>query len=365
LGILPLLNLLKLPTPSFFYVFSAVLCLGMSEAHAELVIQLSAGAKDVLEQEAKRLQSQWPDARVVEVEGKAKLVVGRFFSTREAEVVLQRLKEQNPQVFLRRILPESQREAVKPTTSLPLPTPATVASLPESSSPPSRTVEALVEPVTTLQQTAEVSIVSETQVVASQGTEAAPTSAPLASPPEATIEQGELVFQEAKTQLSDEPVDLMRSPLYLLPEAGEKSGTNAITMQMISKAVTKLSPQVTTSPLMIQLAELVDQQRWLEAKRLITKTPHAIETLGSQEAILVGWVYLHNQQPHVAIRYFNQALRQKPSNDARYGLGLSYLLLNDLEKVKQTIKQMSTSPQQAQLTRLLDKSLSNTQSSSP
>jgi hypothetical protein len=71
-------------------------------------VQLSAGNSVVLEKDALRLRPEWPDARVVLIDGRAKLVVGFETTPAQATVLLKSLRSISAQAFVRRVPDDNQ-----------------------------------------------------------------------------------------------------------------------------------------------------------------------------------------------------------------------------------------------------------------
>ena len=89
--------------------------LPVSLPHASVIIgrshwavQLSAGNSVVLEKDALRLRSEWPDARVVLIDGRAKLVVGFETTPAQATILLKSLRSISAQAFVRRVPDDNQ-----------------------------------------------------------------------------------------------------------------------------------------------------------------------------------------------------------------------------------------------------------------
>ncbi len=89
--------------------------LPVSLPHAPVIIgrshwavQLSAGNSVVLEKDALRLRAEWPDARVVLIDGRAKLVVGFETTPAQATILLKSLRSISAQAFVRRVPDDNQ-----------------------------------------------------------------------------------------------------------------------------------------------------------------------------------------------------------------------------------------------------------------
>jgi thioredoxin-like negative regulator of GroEL len=69
--------------------------------------------------------------------------------------------------------------------------------------------------------------------------------------------------------------------------------------------------------------------------------------------LLLGWVWLQNKEARVAKGYFQTALVQSPQDEARYALGLCYLLLGDISAAQDIVKEMKSGKQKDHLRSLL------------
>jgi outer membrane protein TolC len=74
-----------------------------SKEYAPWVIQLAAGPSSQLMPMAEQVTPQWADARILEINGQAKLVVGEWSSQAEANAALKTIQIKYPKAFLRQL----------------------------------------------------------------------------------------------------------------------------------------------------------------------------------------------------------------------------------------------------------------------
>ncbi len=437
------------------------LVLGLSvSVQANWTIQISAGSRAVLEQQAKALQSKWSDIRVIELDGKSKLVVGDFLTPSDAASLLLKIKVDNAQAFVRKIPNSANKEEIATTPEVVSPSPLKVV-IPSNthsttalshqpsiqSNTPSKVVQSEIVTETPSETTqpknrsAMATNINDTKDIVKEDTILAvmPEIKPevpvkASSEPEQKIEPERQPEKQPIDQSSDRvsdkplektpddilvntstteedalpatvavaaeqsyenkfeqkhnivlskrhkniefmpnvelqaPVNLMLSPLYLLPVDADKKLPNQLTMQMLSEVViasitpeksknlsnTAQTPAAKKSALMTQIAALVNRRQWQQAQSLAqqAETLPTVE-LTSTDTLLLGWVWLQNQNVKQAIRYFELSLKAMPRDEARYGLALSYLMIQDKKMVKKLYSQMSSSPQKDHLQSLM------------
>jgi hypothetical protein len=103
-------------THSLIKALSAVMAIATLTANyaqaADWVVQVAGSSReDWLQDQAKKLAAQYPNVRVMQINGDAKLVVGNFPSPREASATLNRIRETTPGAFLRQLDTPSQLAA--------------------------------------------------------------------------------------------------------------------------------------------------------------------------------------------------------------------------------------------------------------
>ena len=169
-----------------------------------------------------------------------------------------------------------------------------------------------------------------------------------------------------------EPLNLMLSPLYLLPTdtSAQAHNTQALTMNAVLEALVK--PNIATVPeshsapttrpepvltgkakLFARMAEFANAGLWEMALPLVKEAKLKDMQLSSVDNLLLGWIWLQNKEPRVAKGYFQTALIQSPQDEARYALGLCYLLLGDKASAQAVFREMKSGKQKDHLRSLL------------
>jgi len=395
----------------------------VARAAKRWTIQLASGNVAVLEGQASKLRADWPDARVVQVAGQGKLVVGSWTSASEAAVALKALRAVNAQAFVRQLPAETavtsfvsvqtHHAMVKPAypakvepvsdTTLPM-----TKEMPQS---PHRT-EALLEPeklpivkdddalpavfavaienkAMILPQTPELQAAVELleQEVGNldEVRIAVPESIKQEVVPSAEVLLTDLPEKRGITlpmrtkepiefksaQQLVEPLNLMLSPLYLLPDdtSAQAQHTQALTMKTVLEALVK--PRLSASEshsaptprpdpalarkakLFSRMAELANAGLWEMALPLVKEAKLKDMTLSAVDNLLLGWIWLQNKEPRVAKGYFQAALVQSPQDEVRYALGLCYLLLGEKTAAQGVVREMQAGQQKDHLRSLL------------
>jgi tetratricopeptide (TPR) repeat protein len=392
------------------------------------VVQLGSGNAATLEAQALSLRADWSDARVVMVAGQAKLVVGRWQSASLAASSLKALRVINVQAFVRQIDGDSQlplvptampsQAKVKPVKQPDMPTtssvmPSVIESPLETPAVETKPVISDAEPVVSAQALNDDDILPAIVAVAvANKAELIPETTELqaavdllegqettltnqeALPNQLSARETESVVMIVPSEKRDitlpmrskepitfqpqqtwvEPLNLMLSPLYLLPTDSnmQANSAQALTMQTVLEALvrpTLVEPQVApkstpTLPmqdpalarkakLFARMAELANAGLWEMALPLVKEAKLKEMTLSSVDNLLLGWVWLQNKEPRVAKGYFQSALKQSQEDEARYALGLCYLLLGDTSAAQDIVKQMSMGKQRDHIRGLL------------
>ncbi len=387
-------------------------------------IQLGTGNSAVLESQANKLRADWPDVRIVMILGQAKLVVGNWVSAADAAGSLKALRVLNAQAFVRQLPVETavtsfvsvqtHHAMVKPAypakvepvsdTTLPM-----TKEMPQS---PHRT-EALLEPE-------KLPIVKDDDVLPAVFAVAIENKAMIFSQTPELQAAVELLEQEvgsldevciavpesikqevvpyAEVLLTDlpekrdivlpmrekdtlnfkssqplvEPLNLMLSPLYLLPTdtSAQAHNTQTLTMNAVLEALVK--PNIATAqeshsatttrpePVLtgkakwfVRMAEFANAGLWEMALPLVKEAKLKDMQLSSVDNLLLGWIWLQNKEPRVAKGYFQTALIQSPQDEARYALGLCDLLLGDKASAQAVFREMQAGQQKDHLRSLL------------
>jgi hypothetical protein len=394
----------------------------MTQAARRWVIQLGTGNPVVLEAQANKLKADYPDARVVLISGQSKLIVGNWLSASDATSSLKTLRMINAQAFVRQLPNDTPSSAlmanqtkVKPVKQLEMPAKSVVVK-PVEVAVTSPVVEAksLPEPEAVVQAQA----VSDDDVlpaivavaVASKA-ELSPETpelqaavalleqeVPSSNPPEDNAEKHEPVAVESLSVASSEkrgialpmrekevvaftasqplvePLNLMLSPLYLLPTDSnvQAQSNQSLTMQTVLEALVR--PTLVATPtekkvvatfksedpvlarkakLFARMAELANAGLWEMALPLVKEAKLKDMQLSAVDNLLLGWVWLQNKEARVAKGYFQAALVQSPQDEARYALGLCYLLLGDNASAQGMLREMKSGKQKDHLRSLL------------
>ena len=377
-------------------------------------IQLGTGNSAVLESQANKLRADWPDVRIVMILGQAKLVVGNWVSAADAAGSLKALRVLNAQAFVRQIPAEASVLAsapavpnptkAKPAKPIPainrpvetLPTPSlvkeTVLPIAEKSPLVSHEVDdddvlpaiVAVAVINKSELTPEIPELQAAAVLLEQDTtlaspvvDNAEKSTPIVIelPEKRGIvlpmrEKDTLNFKSSQPLV--EPLNLMLSPLYLLPTdtSAQAHNTQALTMNAVLEALVK--PNITTVPeshsapttrpepvltgkakLFARMAEFANAGLWEMALPLVKEAKLKDMQLSSVDNLLLGWIWLQNKEPRVAKGYFQTALIQSPQDEARYALGLCYLLLGDKASAQAVFREMKSGKQKDHLRSLL------------
>lgn len=387
-------------------------------------VQLGAGHKETLIGQAKTLVSRWADARVIEIDGKAKLVVGHFQSPGEAASSLLSLKQVNAQAFVRKITdevvlfvpeqvvvaPKTMTETKKNTqvqqSAIVQPKVVEVLSPSISVVPPSTTepsdvlndekldslpaIVAVAAPIQEVPSVVVMLVTPEEQamrdaadLVDGEATQdrgnhwwrrEAPVEAPDMTVPELVEKRNiELPMREKPVEMVTRrhsvdhvPVDLMLSPLYLLPQDAAKAKETDMTMASLSRVLQDSSlaklikdrempaDVADKQQLMNRIAEHANAKEWLKALPL-AKAAESIDVkqLTSTDHLMLGWVWLQNQLPEKAKKYFTYSIKARAQDEARYGLALSYVMMNEKRAAFNVYQQMAPSPQKTHLKTML------------
>jgi hypothetical protein len=363
------------------------------------------------------------------VAGQAKLVVGRWQSASLAASSLKALRVINVQAFVRQIDGDSQL----PLVSTPMPSQAKVKPIKQPDMPTKSSVmpSVMESPLETPAVETKPAVISETEPVASaqavndddvlpaivavavaNKSELIPETTELQAavdllegqettltnqeplPNQLSARETESVVMIVPSEKRDitlpmrskepitfqpkqtwvEPLNLMLSPLYLLPtdSSVQANSAQALTMQTVLEALvrpTLVEPHVApksapTLPmqdpalarkakLFARMAELANAGLWEMALPLVKEAKLKEMTLSSVDNLLLGWVWLQNKEPRVAKGYFQSALKQSQEDEARYALGLCYLLLGDTSAAQDIVKQMSVGKQRDHIRGLL------------
>lgn len=200
----------------------------------------------------------------------------------------------------------------------------------------------------------------------------------VASPSSTSEKRGIELPMRAKEQIAFkpiplvEPLNLMLSPLYLLPTDTEEQvqSPQALTMKTVLEALVKptLAPPAKAEPssspqqkatsnqskLFARIAELANSGLWELALPLAKQAKQFdARSLSAIDHLLLGWVWLQNKEAKIAKGYFQASLAKQPQDEARYALGLSYLLLGDKASTQTLVKEMNASRQRDHLRQLL------------
>jgi hypothetical protein len=429
-----------LPAP---ILSDAVVVQGVVSSHdvSELVptssvrwaVQLGSGNARALEKQAADLRRDWSDARVVTIFAQSKLVVGSWDTPAQASAVLKALRLINAQAFVRQLPPEPESVVVQPSA---VSVPETVASIRVPSEQPP--VEALpeVQPSTPRQkveaeQPKIAEIANNDDPLKDDDVLPAIVAVALATHPEpnpedsalqAAIEQldgnttmqtesqpnqtnnpsdldalasleqekkgialpmrskEQIGFKPAQSMV--EPLNLMLSPIYLLPTDtnSQAQNPNALSMKTILEALiqpnlsspaepqekqktasttTNANPSPATSKkikLFTRIAELANEGLWEMALPLAKEARQLDEkTFSSVDHLLLGWVWLQNKDPRAAKTYFKTSLMQQPQDEARYALALCHLLLGNKQTAQGIMQDMSVGRQKDHLKMLLSR----------
>jgi len=178
-----------------------------------------------------------------------------------------------------------------------------------------------------------------------------------------------------------EPLNLMLSPLYLLPMDATSQAQNpqALSMKMILEALIQpnlsspVEPQAKQTAIAVtdenptpvvskkmklftRIAELANEGLWEMALPLAKEVRQLDEkSLSSVDHLLLGWVWLQNKDPRMAKTYFKTSLMQQPQDEARYALALCHLLLGNKQAVQGVMQEMSAGRQKSHLQQLLSR----------
>lgn len=383
-------------------------------------IQLGTGNHAALNEQANKLRADWPDVRIVMILGQAKLLVGNWVSAADAAGSLKALRVLNAQAFVRQIPAEASALAsapvvpnptkakpAKPMPAInrpvePLPTPSlveeTVLPVAEKSPLVSHEVDDddVLPAIVAIAVASKAELSPETpelQAAVALLEQEVPTS----SPPEDNAEKHEPVAVDSLSVASSEkrgialpmreketlnfkssqplvePLNLMLSPLYLLPTdtSVQEHQSQALTMKTVLEALVAPSSLVVTPEtqtlsssksdvilsrkvrLFARMAEFANAGLWEMALPLVKEAKLKDMQLSSVDNLLLGWIWLQNKEPRVAKGYFQTALIQSPQDEARYALGLCYLLLGDKASAQAVFREMKSGKQKDHLRSLL------------
>lgn len=293
------------------------------------VVQLASGNESALIQQARGLQASWSDVRVVLIDGQAKLVVGAWRSTRDATQALTQLRQVSAGAFIRRL-----------PTVMPRSSPAT----------------AVVNPVS--------------ENVESDGNQSKQTGTPMVDdmlPAVVAVASATGVEEDKPTGLVSSqplmmPVNMMLSPLYLLPSDPDRvKPVNQLTMAGVVQALWSSNRQApppirstADTALFSQMAALAQAGKWPLAMPLAQEAERiAGDQLSDFEQLLLGWVWLQNNRFVEAIKHFTLSLKLSGKDEARYGLALAYVMVHDRQQAVALYQQMSESQQRQHLQQLL------------
>jgi hypothetical protein len=388
-------------------------------------VQLGSGSVAVLTAQVAKLKPTWSDARVVMMGNQGKLVVGHWDAPGEAAPSLAALRAMNAQAFVRQVPSDAPVvDGVAPTVApvaapaprvehTPLAKPVIVPTVPAPETMPVQATKPVVnassfvvahpirEPViaefipepladdvlpavvsvASYKKEAEVSVETTQLQIAAESLDAAKDVKPktetvLAA---ASSERPSIVlplhekesWQSAPHAPLVEPLNLMLSPFYALPDDTTAKRPNALTMERVLQALIK--PSLPTTPqepttqvassapepnrktkLFAHIAQLANGGLWESALPLAKEAKDFPESsLSAVDRLLLGWVWLQNKQPKVARRYFYASLKQQPQDEARYALGLCYLLLGEKAETETLVQDMAPSRQRNHLRSLL------------
>jgi hypothetical protein len=404
-------------------------------------VQLGSGNARALEKQAADLRRDWSDARVVTIFGQSKLLVGSWDTPAQASAALKALRLINAQAFVRQLPPETESVVVQPS-AVPVPDAVTsprisseqlpVEALPEEhpSTPIESKVEAKPVAIDLVEQPKTEAIVSSDDPLKDDDVLPAIVAVALATHPEpnpedaalkAAIEQLDgnttmttesqqkqtnnhsdldvlaVLEQEKKglalpmrskeqpifkpAQAMVEPLNLMLSPLYLLPMDATSQAQNpqALSMKMILEALIQpnlsspVEPQAKQTAIAVtdenptpvvskkmklftRIAELANEGLWEMALPLAKEVRQLDEkSFSSVDHLLLGWVWLQNKDPRMAKTYFKTSLMQQPQDEARYALALCHLLLGNKQAVQGVMQEMSAGRQKSHLQQLLSR----------
>lgn len=392
----------------------------MTQAARRWVIQLGTGNPVALEAQANKLRDDWPDVRIVMIAGQSKLVVGNWLSASDAASSLKTLRMINAQAFVRQIPAEASALASAP--AVPNPTKAKPAkpmpaiNRPVETQPTPSLVEEVVLPVAeksplvshvvddddVLPAIVAVAVASKAELSPETPELQAAVAlleqeVPSSSPPEDNAEKHEPVAVESLSVASSEkrgialpmrekevvaftasqplvePLNLMMSPLYLLPTdtIAQEHQSRALTMKTVLEALVAPSLLVVTPEtqtlsssksdvvlsrkvrLFARMAEFANAGLWEMALPLVKEAKLKDMQLSAVDNLLLGWVWLQNKEARVAKGYFQAALVQSPQDEARYALGLCYLLLGDNASAQGMLREMKSGKQKDHLRSLL------------
>jgi len=379
-------------------------------------IQLGSGSVSVLEAQASKLRVDWPDARVVQIGGQGKLVVGSWLSPLDAGSALKSLRVVNAQAFVRQLPAESpsysmqpvmanasNSKAIKSPNALTPKMPTTVTNETVQTTPPDMsTPEPETLPIVKdadalpavfavaaenktilLPETRELQVAADLLEQSSVSSESVSRSLVQgAQTPDAwlqTEKRGIVLPMRVKEPIDSqsvpvlvEPLNLMLSPLYLLPaDVNSQQPSHALTMTAVLEALVKpvlsrhteektLVESHSVDPIaarkakiLFRIAELANAGLWEMALPLVKEAKLKEMKLSAVDNLLLGWVWLQNKEPRIAKGYFQTVLAQSPQDEARYALGLCYLLLGDKAATQLLLKEMRSGQQRDHLRRLL------------
>jgi len=392
----------------------------MTQAARRWVIQLGTGNPVALEAQANKLRDDWPDVRIVMIAGQSKLVVGNWLSASDAASSLKTLRMINAQAFVRQLasdvpaiesstamMTQPKVKPVKPSVvsergalgetggALPV---ADREALSSSEKPPVIRHELddddVLPAIVAVASKAELSPETpELQAAVALLEQEVPSS----SPPEDNAEKHEPVAVESLSVASSEkrgialpmrekevvaftasqplvePLNLMMSPLYLLPTdtTAQEHQSRALTMKTVLEALVAPSLLVVTPEtqtlsssksdavlsrkvrLFARMAEFANAGLWEMALPLVKEAKLKDMQLSAVDNLLLGWVWLQNKEARVAKGYFQAALVQSSQDEARYALGLCYLLLGDNASAQGMLREMKSGKQKDHLRSLL------------